>query len=57
MIINPHLRSVSKELKLQTISYSESAPQDMCDYITGCWKVNVRMQVLNTYCTGNQVLI
>ncbi len=28
-IINPHLRSVYKQLKLQTNSYSESAPQDM----------------------------
>jgi len=26
-ILNPHLRSVSKQLKLQTNSYSESAPQ------------------------------
>ncbi len=47
-IINPHLRSVSKQLKLQTNSYSECAPQDMCDYITGCWKLNGRMQVLNS---------
>ncbi len=47
-IINPHLRSVSKQLKLQTNSYSECAPQVMCDYITGCWKSNGRMQVLNS---------
>ncbi len=46
-IINPHLRSVSKQLKLQTNSYSECAPQDMWDYITGCWKLNSRMHVLN----------
>ncbi len=48
-IINLHLRSVSKQLKLQTNSYSEYAPQDMCDYITGCWKLNGRMQVLNSF--------
>ncbi len=54
-IINPHLRSVSKQLKLQTNSYSECAPQDMCDYITGCCKLNGRMQVLNTYCTGKLI--
>ncbi len=47
-IINPHLRSVSKQLKLQTNSYSECAPQYMCDYITGCWKLNGRMHVLNS---------
>ncbi len=34
-IINPHLCSVSKQLKSQTNAYSECAPQDMCDYITG----------------------
>ncbi len=47
-IRNPHLRSVSKQLKLQFNSYSESAPQDMCDYITGCSKLNGRMHVLNS---------
>ncbi len=39
-IRNPHLRSVPKQLKWQIHAYSESAPQDMCDYITGCWKLN-----------------
>ncbi len=47
-IINPHLRSVSKQLKIQTNSYSECAPQNMCDFITGCWKLNVRMHVSNS---------
>ncbi len=44
-IRNPHLRSVSKQFKLQINSYSESAPQDMCDYITECSKLNGRMHV------------
>ncbi len=48
-IINPHLRSVSKQLKLQTNSYSECAPQDMYDYITGCSKLNGRMHVLKQF--------
>ncbi len=47
-IINPHLRSVSKHLKLQINSYSECAPQDMCDYITGCSKLNRRIHVINS---------
>ncbi len=48
MVLNTHLSSVSKQLKLQTNSYSECTPQDMCDYITGCLKLNGMMHVLNS---------
>ncbi len=41
MIINPHLRSISKQLKLQTNSYSECAPQDVCLYY---WMLEIERQ-------------
>ncbi len=45
-IRNPHLCSISKQLKCKTNSYSECAPRDMCDYITQIERQNAGFKQL-----------